>query len=113
MKPYLILLIATLISSTAWADEPSKNTCAKPVIPAPMASDLVMKYFRKHLKEFNDCTTKYVDGQQAIEKSATDKTVAAAAHDAAEAAIEDHNKFIEELNIRNEKASAGASDDDK
>ena len=110
MKPLILLILATLISSTAMADEPAKHNCTKPVIPIPQASDLVNKYFHKHLKEYDACMAKFTDEQEAIAKNSANVGKANAAHDAAEAAIKEHNDFIEEVNARNEKAGGGEDD---
>jgi hypothetical protein len=110
MKALIPLMFATLFSSTAMADEPAKSNCTRPVIPPAIASDLVNKYYHKHVKEFDKCVAKFIDEQEAISKNSTDAAKANAAHDAADAAIKDHNEFIEEVNAR--EAKIGDDSDD-
>ena len=103
MKPLIPLIFATLISSSAMADEPIKSNCTRPVIPIQSASDLVNKYFHKHVKEFDTCVAKFIDEQETISKTSPDIAKANAAHDAAEATIKDHHEFSEEVNAREAK----------
>jgi len=110
MKPFIPFILATLISSPAMADEPAKSNCALPTIPIPQASDLVNKYYHKHVKEYNACIAKFIDEQEAISKNSPDVVKANAAHDAADAAIKEHNQFIEDANAR--EAQNGEPDDD-
>ena len=107
MNYLFALLPLVLICSTALANEPQKTACNQPTIPQPLASDLVIKYFDKHVLQYKACITKFVDEQTAISKTSTDVAVANAAHDAAEAAIKESNDFIAAIDERNSHTQQG------
>ena len=111
MKYLLSILSATfLLSTSAMADEPVKHPCNIPVVPIPQASDVVVKYFNKHVLEYKTCIAKFVEEQSAISKSNPDPVIANAAHDAAEATIKEYNAFMALLDERNTQAG---SDEEK
>ena len=110
MKSFIFVLAATLISAHALADEAAKPDCVQPVIPIPMASDLILKNFEKKKTAYNSCIAKFVEAQREIAKSDPDPVKANMAHDAAEAAIVEQNKFIDELNARNARTGSDDSE---
>lgn len=104
MKHSSILLLSILFATVSYADEAQKYNCTKPVIPNPQASDVVTKYFNKHVKDYKTCVEKYVEIQRAVGKSAADVPTAAAANEAAEVVIKEYNGFMTELDERNKQA---------
>lgn len=104
MKMLSIILFTALVSTQTWADDLAKPNCKQPVIPIPNASEVVVKYFKKHGVEYEKCIDKFVKEQQEIAKTDTVVAKANAAHDAAESAIAEYNKFMEEVNERNRQA---------
>lgn len=101
MKYLFALLPFLFIYSTVLAEESVTNNCKQPAIPQPLASDLVVKYFDKHVLQYKACITKFVADQTAISKTSKDVAAANAAHDAAEAAIKEANDFIAAIDERN------------
>jgi hypothetical protein len=111
MKSLLILLLSTLLTVHAFADEVVKSGCQQPPIPSTLASDLVLKQFEKHSKAYKECIDKFVSGQQIISKNSTDTSKANAAQDASELAIKEFNEYMTELNERNGR-TPGADNDE-
>jgi len=111
MKLPLILIIMSLASSMAIADDVTKSDCKQPVVPNRQASDIVLKSFEKKSKNYNDCITKFVATQRQIEKTATDQITASQAHSAAESAIVEFNKYSEELKARNDRVPGAGEEE--
>ena len=111
MKKISVLLFTTFLCAQAFADEPAKADCKQPTIPIPQASDIVVKYFNKHRDAYESCIGKFVKAQQEIAKSESNAVKANAAHDAAEAAINEYNTFMAELKDRNGRSGADSGDD--
>ena len=113
MKSCAILIMFSLTALTAQADDVAKPDCRPPVIPNPYASDIVVKSFEKHSRQYSECISKFVDAQRAIYTNPVDATQASLAHSAAEAAITEFNKYSEELKIRNERTTGGNDEEQK
>ncbi|GEM_PF-1753706 len=111
MKFPLILIMLSLVSSLAIADDASKSDCKQPVVPNMQASDIVLKSFEKKSKIYNDCISKFVAAQRQIEKTATDPATASQAHSAAESAIAEFNKFSDELKSRNDRVPGSGEEE--
>jgi hypothetical protein len=112
MKLVVSALFASLFAINAFAEDAPKIPCERPDIPSRMASDLVMKSFNKHSATYKKCISDFVNERRAFVDShaTTDVPAAQAAHDAAEAAIDQYNDFIKQLNERNAAAGAGGDD---
>ena len=109
MKSALVLLMLSLSTATVFADDMAKSDCKQPPVPNMQASDVIVKFFEKKAKNYSDCIAKFVATQRAVEKSATNQTQLDLAHNAAESAIVEFNKFSEELKERNSH-TPGAED---
>lgn len=113
MKFAVIALAASLVASSAFADDANKHSCNQPPMPNKLASDIVMKSFNKHSETYKKCISDFVADRRTFVEAheKTDVPAAQAAHDAAEAAIMEYNDYIKKLNDRN--AAAGDDGDDK
>jgi len=107
MKFITISILLAALSANAFADDAPKNPCAQPAMPNEQSSDIVVKYFNKHMAQYKACIDKFVGEQRAIAQASQSTDVAKAnqAVDAAEAAQKQYNDMIEVLN---EHAKAAA-----
>jgi hypothetical protein len=98
-------LLLSALAAPVFADELPKHSCNKPTIPNAQASEVVIKYFNKHMAEYKTCIDKFVTEQRAIvtANQNTDAAKASRSHDAAEAAIKEYNAYIEEINANKPK----------
>jgi hypothetical protein len=101
MKFAAFALIAGITLGNAVAADAPKVPCDRPTIPNKQASDMVMKSFNKHMTVYKKCISDFVADRRAVVDHATDQAVATEAHDAAEAAINEYNEQIKQLNERN------------
>jgi hypothetical protein len=109
MKFAVVALVASLVAVNAYADDANKHNCQQPPIPGKMASDLVMKSFNKRSDAYKKCINDFVNDRRTfVEAHSTEVAVAQPAHDAAEAAINEYNEYIKNLNERN--AAAGSEE---
>ena len=101
MKKIVPLLLLGLLVNQAMADDLPKHSCKLPNIPNIQASDTVTKNFNKNTANYKKCIEKFINDQREIVKTNPDKDKAREANDAAEAAVKEYNKFMEELAERN------------
>ncbi|MET3106872.1 hypothetical protein AAKU67_002376 [Oxalobacteraceae bacterium GrIS 2.11] len=109
MKNISALLLIGLFCTLTYADESVKHTCKQPVIINPQSSDVVIKYFNKHVAEYKSCIEKFVEAQRNIAKNEPDKNKQVAANEASETAVKEYNEFFAQLEARNKQA--GQDDD--
>jgi hypothetical protein len=100
MKAKLLAVLVLSVSANAFAEDAQTTPCQKPEIPLRNASDMVIKYFKKHKDAYKACIQKYVDDQREIAKNTTDPVKAGEAHDLAEKAVVEFNEFAKELDAR-------------
>lgn len=96
----LTIIVLLSASTQTFAEEAPKNPCHQPVMPNSQSSDIVIKYFSKHMREYKTCIDKFVKEQRAISTLATDVNGASKAFEAAEAAQKEYNAIADELNAR-------------
>jgi hypothetical protein len=112
MKSLVAILVVALSCAYASAQEAPKNPCKPPVMPNDQSSDIVVKYFNKHWKEYEACVNKFVTEQRDIANNTTNETTKRQqAWDAAEAAQKEHNSMVDALNAH--KAAQDKDDDAK
>jgi hypothetical protein len=82
-----------LAQSPQPADQPAipKPTCEKPEWPGRLASENQNRAFVRKRDAYTECIKKYVSEHQAL---------ANAQAEAAKAAVDEYNKFVEELNAQ-------------
>jgi len=105
MKKILLLLLTCLLSASVWSDELAKPDCAKPDIPSEFASEVALKSFDRHLREYKKCIDKFIAEQRDIAKTSAVLTTANNANDSAEMTVKEYNDFAHALRDRNQKAT--------
>jgi hypothetical protein len=102
MKSITTTLLLSVLATSAFAQEAPKNPCHQPVMPNAQSSDMVIKYFNKHMLEYKSCIDIFVAEQRAIVKAneTTDAPKAKQAFDAAEVAQKEYNAMVDELNAQ-------------
>jgi hypothetical protein len=102
-----VIAAALFIASPARAQAPSAastnmpsvpaSTCVKPEYPGRLAltSDSRVKAFNRDYTTYRDCTNKYVDGTKKLANDAIN---------AGNSAVDDFNKFAEDVKAQNEAA---------
>ena len=73
-----------------------KPACTKPDFPGRLATDSQMRAFNKDIKAYLECMKQYATEQGAIAKSHTD---------AANAAIDEYNAYVKELQALKDEAA--------
>jgi hypothetical protein len=94
----LAALSISAYAQTPASDTPSMpsvpaNTCVKPDFPGRLASSAKINSFNRDYAAYRDCTNKYIDSTK---KLANDAVAAA------NAAVDDFNKFAAEIKAQND-----------
>lgn len=97
----LATLILNLLAVTAYADV---SPCEKPIVPNKLASDVIIKSFKKRLMTYEKCIDAYITEQKTIAQKPGDPKVQQQAYAAAEAAIKERNDLVDTLNAQAQEA---------
>lgn len=80
------------------ADAVARHTCEQPEYPGRLASDNQMRGFNKRHQAYAECMKKYIAEQQKI--IGEQQKITKAHADAASAAIDEYNKYVETVNAQ-------------